>query len=47
MIAAFSRQHLVLLPVLLVWFAGKLNGKVIRVNVNARNMRGYQVLVVR
>jgi hypothetical protein len=31
---------------LLVWFAGKLNGKVIRLNVNAGNMGGDEVLVV-
>jgi hypothetical protein len=44
--AAFSRQLLVLLPTLLVWFDGKLNGEVIRLNVNAYDMGGDDVLVV-
>jgi hypothetical protein len=33
------------LSALLIWFAGKLNGKVIRVNVNACDMGGEEVLV--
>jgi hypothetical protein len=34
-----------LLPALLIWFSGKLNGEVIRLNVNAGDMGGDEVLV--
>ena len=44
--AAFSRQLLLPLPTLVVWFDGKLNGEVIRLDVNACDMGGDEVLVV-